>query len=815
MSRSITRRKLQRYPRVSGTSRVLALVGFTFGIAVICGWLFGIEKLHTPIRNTVSVKFNAALGFVVLGVALWSMPWKVRRARIGYVIVFGWGMLHLLQDAFAWRLGLDELFVKDDPQTRYEASPGRMALTTSVAFCLVGFGGFLTARGWSRLVYWGQAALFITVVLAVMGVVGYAYGASDFYWFEGHTAMALPTAAILFLVAVGVVLSRRDFGIGRIMGLHSPAGVVFRSALPAAIAVPVLIGWLAILGARERWWAMEFALSMTTVASASVLVLVLYNAAARASETEAALTLRDRALESTEVAIVIADATREDRPIVEVNAAFERMTGYRASEILGKNCRFLNERARDQDALDVLREAIDKGISSDVVLLNHRKDGVPFWNRLVLSPVRSAFGELTHFVSVSRDVTGDIARQNEREELLRSSKAAHEAAQKALEARDVFLGVVSHELRSPLHSARLWASILLEAGADVEPSQVATHLIRSIDAQARLVSDLLDVSRFTTADGIDLDRSSQDLRPLVEQTALDLTPTASEAGLDLSIDLPSNSIASVVDADRMSQVIRNLIENAIKFTSRGGSIEVRLRRDGAHAVIDVLDSGVGISQEDRGSVFQRFWRAAETSKSVRGLGLGLAIVKHVVEKHGGTVGVWSEGRGFGSTFSVRLPTSDSVATPEVVPQRRHEPIRSRSALVVDDESSARFAMLRILEAHGFQVVAAASAEEALEKIREAPVSLLVSDIMLPGMSGHDLIRSLRDAEHFGDEPVAIAVSGRGAPRDRRRALDAGFDAFLAKPVVPSTLLELIDALVAGPESDDDEVPDSTNDSQPA
>lgn len=781
-------------PRMSLTSRLLALCVCAIGVIVVIGWIGGIERLRVPFPNTASVKLSTGIGFGVLGLAIWNAVRRPGFTIWAYSAVALWGAVHLLQEIVDIDLGIDQLFVEFATR-RAQDGPGRMAPTTAAAFVFCGSGGLLSLRGHGLRTYVGQWLTSSAAVIATLAGVGYAYGVDELYWIEGFSAMALPSSIVFFLASIAILLARSDIGIGLMMGLRTSSGTVFRSALPAAIFVPLLVGWIAILGAREFWWTQAFALSATTVASSVLLLLVLYNAVSRARETEAVLMLRDRALESTEVGIIIVNAVREDQPVEEVNAAFESITGFRASDIVGKNCRVLNRLARDQPGLDEMRTALRDKVSCDVVLLNHRKDGSPFWNRVVISPVCSAFGNVTHFVGVCRDVSGDIARQREREELLESTTALQMSAEKALQARDVFLGVVSHELRSPLHSARLWAEILREGDSSIEPRQIATHLIRSIDAQSRLVADLLDVSRFSTENGIELELSTTNLVQVVQNVIADLRPSSDEAGLDLRATTPTAAVFADVDADRIQQVMHNLIENAIKFTKAGGWVRVDLNADVQFARIQVVDSGIGIEAEDLPHVFSRFWRRSD-SGTASGLGLGLSIVEHLVARHGGEIEVASDGAQRGSTFSISLPLSEAESRDVSTPARRGDTQRTRVALVVDDESSARSAMKRILEAIGFEVFSASTAAEAYELALAHEISLLVSDIWLPHGSGHELIERLRLAESFGVEPVAIAVSGQGAPTDRRRAIEAGFDAFLAKPVSPSTLRELIAALFA-------------------
>ncbi|HEX5050231.1 MAG TPA: ATP-binding protein [Planctomycetota bacterium] len=786
-------------PRASGTARAIAAVLTLVSAAALLGRLFDVGWLHSPLGASMSMGNHAAAGFLLFSGALWRMPRSPRSARFGYVLLGLWGGLHLVQQLANRDLGLDRLFGEAVGPDTPAAAPMDMEPAAALCFLVLGLGGSLSVRGRGWRVVLGHGLVFVTATIALVCLVENAHGVDRVYWLESHAVMTFPTGLCFFIGALGTLLSRRDHGLGRLLSLPTPAGDMLRSALPAAILIPLLIGWLTLLGTGEHWYSVEFATGVAAVLTAAVMLLVLMVVTARARETESTLMLRDRALESTQVAVVIVDARAHDLPIVETNAAFENITGYTFAEVAGRNCRFLNARARDQQGLETVRNALRNHEACEVVLQNHRKDGTPFWNRLAISPVRDAFGDLTHFVGIIRDVSQDVARQQEREQLLAATRNAQSKAEQALGARDEFLGMVSHELRSPLHSARLWASLLIDGGSQIAPAEVAAHLVKSIDAQTRLVADLIDVSRASN-DGLDLELTVQDLRPLVATTIEHLAPLAGEKQVTIVADLPHEGIRARLDPDRFAQVVRNLVENAIKYTPAGGTVRVRLATSGERALVQVADTGCGISRAEQPRVFEKFWQSVERPGRRPGLGLGLTIVKHLVEKHGGTIEVQSQGPGRGTTFSVELPlASEASVVATKAPRQLPVSGATRRAMVVDDDESARVALANILAGHGWQVDSAGSAEQARTLLVERSYGLLVSDIMLPDASGLQLIQQLRAMPSPLAQPAAIAVSGQDSPADRRNALDAGFDAFLSKPVVPESLLALIAAITSPPD----------------
>ncbi|MFT4842655.1 MAG: PAS domain S-box-containing protein [Planctomycetota bacterium] len=783
-------------PRTSGISRAIALVLAVAATAVLLGRLLRADWLHSPFGGSASLDFHSATGFFVLSVALWRMPRRDRSAWFAYVLLALWGGFNLLLQVANWDPGLDRLIAEALHRGPGTAMPARMSSPTALCFLLLGLGGSLSFRGRGSLVVLGHSAVFVTTVIALACLSGNVHLANPNSWLERHMVMKLHTGLGFCIGALGMLLSRRDHGLGRLLSLPTPAGDMLRSALPAAVITPLLIAWIMLLGADENWYSTTFATSVTAVLTAAIMVLVLMAVSARARKTESTLMLRDRALESSQLAVLIVDARLPDLPIVEANAAFESITGFTFAEVAGQNCRFLNAKARDQEGLETVRKALRDHRSCEVVLLNHKKDGTPFWNRLAISPIRDAFGDLTHFVGVIRDVSPDIARQQEREHLLATTKSAQQEAELALGTRDEFLGMVSHELRSPLHSARLWASLLIDGASQIAPSEVAAHLIKSIDAQTRLVTDLIDISR-AASEGLDLSLTVQDLRPLVATTLEHLAPLADAKRVTIIAKVPDVEVTARIDPDRFTQIVRNLVENAVKFTPTEGTVRVMLASTDESAIMHVEDTGCGINKGDLPHVFGKSWQSSEGKGRRPGLGLGLTIVKHLVEKHGGTIEVRSNGTNRGTMFLVELPLArqESVAAAKA-PRPLPASGAVRRAMVVDDDESARVALANILAGHGWLVDSAGSAEQALTLFGEHTYTLLVSDIMLPHASGLQLVQQLRDRPSLLDQPTAIAVSGQDSSRDRRHALDAGFDAFLPKPVVSESLLALIAAITS-------------------
>lgn len=432
-----------------------------------------------------------------------------------------------------------------------------------------------------------------------------------------------------------------------------------------------------------------------------------------------------------------------------------------------------------------------------------------------------------HASELLAEVTDRKQAQEEKERLLISEKAARLEAEQAqrLSARlltreeearadaeaanrlkDEFLATVSHELRTPLNSILGWAQLMRSGKLDQEGSTRALGTIeRNTKSLAQIIEDLLDVSRIITGK-LRLDVSPIELEPVVAAAVDTIRPASDAKNIQLQVSLDPLVGRISGDPNRLQQVVWNLLTNAIKFTPRGGHVEVRLEPDESSARITVTDSGEGISQDFIPYIFDRFRQADSTFTRLHGgLGLGLAIVRHLVEMHGGSVSAASPGRGMGSTFAVSFPLTATRWSSNVesegradwrLPEQVDSNLTGLRVMIVDDELDTRELLVAMLEQRGAEVITADSTADALEKLfRESNGSfpdVLVSDIGMPGQDGIDLITRVRErgSAHGGNIP-AIALTAYARDDDRSRALEAGFQRHLAKPVEPSILATTI------------------------
>jgi PAS domain S-box-containing protein len=455
-------------------------------------------------------------------------------------------------------------------------------------------------------------------------------------------------------------------------------------------------------------------------------------------------------------------------------------------------------------------EGSSTGLAFDVECrLLRQRDSAYRWHLLRGVPEHNGRALHGSWIITATDIHEQKMAEEERTRLLEGEQRAREAAEAANRMKDEFLANVSHELRTPLNAILGWARMLrtgmLDAGR--VPHAIAT-IERSAQAQARLINDILDVSRIVTGK-LRLQVAEVDLSQVITEAVDTVRPAAEAKGVGIAFHEQDGTQLIVGDASRLQQVVWNLVSNAVKFTSSNGRVDVELQREGNTARISVKDTGIGICAEFLPSVFDRFrqWDGT-TSRSHDGLGLGLAIARRLVELHGGEIHAASPGLEQGSTFTVTLP-SGTVSPPKSdravfgpAPSASDERIDAQrlddlTVLYVDDLPEARELVDAVLSLYGAKVITVQTAAQAIEIVRESTPDVLVSDIGLPDEDGYTLIRRIRSLDSPEGRAIpAIALTGYARPEDRLRAKHEGFQMHLAKPVEPFELVALVKSLVA-------------------
>ncbi len=497
--------------------------------------------------------------------------------------------------------------------------------------------------------------------------------------------------------------------------------------------------------------------------------------------------------------------SRADGAFSYVNARWHEYTGLSLEQSLGEGWTTAihpEDLARSQERW---RRSLETGEPFEAEYrLRRASDDAWRWFITRAHAARDVDGQVVRWVGTCTDIDERRRDTQERQELLRRVQAAHAAAEEANRLKDDFLATVSHELRTPLTAMLGWLQLLRAGRLPEEKRAKALETVeRNARLQAQVIEDLLDTSRIITGK-LSLEPGPLDMKAVVEAALESTQPSADAKGVNLHLEAPAEPLSMRGDAGRLQQVVWNLLSNAIKFTPSGGLVTVRLEPHPDEVELRVSDTGIGISPGFLPHIFERFRQEDGSSRRTHGgLGLGLAIVQHLVALHGGHVSASSPGEGLGSTFVLRLPREPRAQAPlppapseAKVTSSAYPRLTGLRVLLVEDEADSREMLRMLLEDCGAHVQAVGSANEAFTRLRQWRPELLLSDIGLPGENGYELVRRIRalpPAE--GGLVPAIALTAYARPEDRQRALQAGFDMHVPKPVEAEELLAVIAAAV--------------------
>ena len=493
------------------------------------------------------------------------------------------------------------------------------------------------------------------------------------------------------------------------------------------------------------------------------------------------------------------------------NASAEKLFGYRADEIIGKPVTILIPPERLSEEEEILSR-LRRGLPAErLETIRLKKDGTSIPVSVTVSPIKDPDGDVIGASKLIQDITARNRLEKQRQQLLAREQSLRAQAEAAGRMKDEFLATVSHELRTPLSAILGWATMLNRG--QLEPA-MASRGIESIErnakAQAQLVEDLLDVSRIISG------KMRLDIKPVILTSiineALDVVRPAAEAkSIRLKVNIDSDSDQLRADPARLQQIIWNLVSNSIKFTPARGEVTVNVGRSASMAEISVSDTGEGINPKFLPYVFDRFQQAdSSVTRKHGGLGLGLAITRHLVEMHGGTIEAHSEGEGRGATFTVKLPVPAAYRQTSLMRDsgnrdRYSTPTESRALpnlqgikiLAVDDSKDTRELLSVVLEGCGATVTAASSVREALDIFAGWKADVLVCDIGMPERDGYAFIKAIRQLPpEKGRDTPAIALTGYVRVEDRSRALHAGYQMFVPKPIEAGELCSIVANLIS-------------------
>jgi PAS domain S-box-containing protein len=458
-----------------------------------------------------------------------------------------------------------------------------------------------------------------------------------------------------------------------------------------------------------------------------------------------------------------------------INGAGEKLLGRRRDDVVGKKWHEVFPHAVG-NPVDAMYQRVMSERQPERMEYFYPHYGQ--WFEIAASPVQSG-GVAVYFRHISDRVQ------------------ALEALREADRRKDEFLAMLAHELRNPLAPIRNGVQLLrLGDGVADLRNQTVDMIDRQTMQLVRLVDDLLDVSRITSGK-MALQKSPVELSTVIAAAVETCRPPIESARHALAVELPTESLLVHADFVRLAQVVSNLLNNAARYTSEGGRLELKVRREGREAVLSVSDNGIGIAPDVLPRVFEMFMQGGRDPRGAQsGLGIGLALAKRLVELHGGTIEAKSDGVDRGAQFTVRLPVLAAQRPEAVRAQPRPNGLRSRAprrVLVVDDNVDAARALGLLLEQMGHDVQVAHDGLAALEAARGSRPEIVLLDISMPGVDGLGVVRRLRQDPRFQEVPF-VAVTGRGSEEDRRASRDAGFDEHLVKPVALESLQRVIATL---------------------
>jgi PAS domain S-box-containing protein len=490
------------------------------------------------------------------------------------------------------------------------------------------------------------------------------------------------------------------------------------------------------------------------------------------------------------------------------NTAAEQIFGYTAEEMIGRSITTIIPADRQHEEIDILARLRRGERIEHFETMRQRKDGQLIDVSVTISPIRDRLGRITGASKIARDITLIKRMTEEREQLLQSERAARREAERVSRMKDEFLATASHELRTPLNAILGWSQLLQTRGVSDQDFREGMETIeRNARIQTRLIEELLDVSRIISGK-VRLETRPLDLKFIIQEVVATMHPAADAKGIRVGTSLSPTAGAIMGDPARIQQIIWNLISNAIKFTPRGGSVDIDLRRVESHVEMVVSDTGQGITPDFLPLLFTRFAQAdATTTRRHGGLGLGLAIVRHLTELHGGTIRASSPGQGKGATFTVCLPLAalherrsssnddDESDADDAGLANPALDLSGVKVLVVDDDPDARQLIRRVLESHGASVATAESSAQGLEALKRERPAILLADIGMPDEDGYRFLSRVRalPKEQGGATP-AVALTAFARAEDRRRALLSGFQQHLAKPAETAELLAVVSNL---------------------
>ncbi|MDB4982159.1 MAG: hypothetical protein JWM82_2911 [Myxococcales bacterium] len=745
--------------------------------------------------------------------------------------------LTLMEIVSGASFGIDQLLANDPPPGS-AAFPNRMSPNAAVALLLLGWALIWMKSPRRTRAAAGQLLTFVVIGIGLLALIGYLYDASALYEPTHLIRISPYTSAVLVLLGLGTLGLRLDVGLLRLLVKRDIAGYLARPLLLAATIVPILFGLIVVTGIRNGLFDAALGTALLT-SSTIVAFVVVIGALARSIEAVdgrrniAEARLRRAATLTAELALAatvdqVVDITvRLGVPALEAHAGGVYLLSGEGQDLLlvstiGYESQALDAyriiplsapfpvaaavRARRNVFLATQEECLEgfPGMADRLLASEPSRVALPLEARgQVLGGLVLTFDRPQTFDEETRarlsSLASQCAQSLDRARLFDSERAANKA-------KDEFLAMLGHELRNPL--APIITSLeLMKIRGDAFPAEraiIGRHVLRL----NRLVDDLMDVAR-VAGGKVELRRRRVELHDCVVEALEAASLLFENGGHYVDVSVPKTGLPVFADPQRLTQVISNLLTNAAKYTDRGGHIDIAAYRTVDSIVLDVKDDGIGIPAALLPRIFDLFTQGrSTTARSQGGLGLGLAIVRSVVQMHGGTIAVRSDGPAKGSTFTVTLPldTSGPRETPPSFPSAPKTAGRPKLAdgqpaacriLVVDDNEDAAETLADLLRLDGHEVRVAGDGPTALVVAESFDPQLAFLDIGLPVMDGWEVAKTLR-SKRAGRPLTLIAMTGYGQDEDRARSAAAGFDSHLVKPLDVGRALQIAAEAAARP-----------------
>jgi len=826
----------------------LLLIAFCIGGAVLLGWILNSPLLKRIHPSLVTMKANTAVCLMFAAVSLFliesktAIPLKRRISQLLAAIVAVVGLVTLSEHLFGWNSGLDQLLFHESPQEAGLSFPGRMGVAASLNFALLGVTLILLnvrSRRWFRV---ANILVLFVVGITLLIFLYYFYGIDEHEPFNYYFTIALHTVVAFFSLCGAILLARPERGIVTAVFGNSPGAIVARRMWPALLIV-ILMGWVVTIR-NSAWYSQGLATALFVLAVLVLLSALIWWTAVSLNRTD-----RERSVAEGRLSVLarVSELIRTLRDPYELSYAVAETVG---THLKVRRCLF-NETYVERDLEIVYKDYCDgvdsvagehrisdySSITSREMQLgktvvnydsktdprtaaDYKRSYEPTRERAYIAFPLLREGRWVASLWASDDqprqwtkeevallqtaaertwtAVEKLRAEAERERLLKSEQEARDAAEKANQLKDEFLATLSHELRNPLNVILGYSELLLRT-PEIEGSErlikMGEALRRNAQSQSQLINDLLDLSRLQRGK-ISLNLETVSLAAIIDSAVETVRTDAGAKAIEIRMHVDDQLLFVEGDRLRLQQIAWNVLNNAVKFTPAGGSIEIGLRSDGDSAVLLVTDTGQGIDASFLPHVFEMF-RQADGSNRRRhgGLGIGLALVRQLVQLHGGMIGAESGGPNKGSRFTIRLPLLRETPAPSLVTTGgvELEVFAAKSFLVVDDSEDTIAMLTELLRVAGANVTTATNGADALRIAEENEFDVILSDISMPEMDGFEFLQRLRKIDGRQHVPV-VAITGFGRSDDVARARAAGFYSHLTKPLNLKALAEVLQQL---------------------